>query len=194
MTNVVLLEDSSALDAAEAALRAGEAVVLPTDTVYGLATLPAFVDVLYALKGRPEAVPIAVLVESLDQARDIVEFPAVAERVARAFWPGPLTLVLGKVGNLDSTLGVRCPDHPFVRALAGRVGPLSVTSANRHGQPTAPSATDAAGSLDGAVGLIVDGGPCAGVASSVVDARDETLTILREGPIGAEQVRAAALR
>ena len=188
------MEHPAALDAAEAALHAGEAVVLPTDTVYGLATLPAFVDTLYALKGRPDAVPIAVLVESLEQARRIVEFPAVAERLAQAFWPGPLTLVLRRVDDRGSTLGVRCPDHPFVRALAGRVGPLSVTSANRHGEPTAPSATDAAGSLDGTVGLVIDGGPCAGVASSVVDARDETLTILREGPIGAEQVRAAALR
>jgi len=194
VTRVVPLEDASALDVTEAALCAGDAVVLPTDTVYGLATLPAFVDTLYALKGRPDAVPIAVLVESLEQARLVVEFPPVAERVARALWPGPLTLVLARIDVRDATLGVRCPDHPFVRALAGRVGPLSVTSANRHGQPTAPDATDAAGSLAGPVGLVIDGGACAGSASSVVDARDETLTILREGPLSAEQIRAAALR
>ena len=188
------MKDSEALDAAEATLRAGHAVVLPTDTVYGLATLPAFVDTLYALKGRPEAVPIAVLVESLEQARHIVEFPSVSARLARTFWPGPLTLVLARIDDRESTLGVRCPDQEFVRALARRVGPLSVTSANRHGEPTAPAATDAAGSLDGAVGLVVDGGVCAGVASTVVDARDASLTILREGLISTEQVRAAALR
>jgi len=188
------LEDAAALDVAEAALCAGQAVVLPTDTVYGLAALPAFVGVLYALKGRPQAVPIAVLVESIEQARHIVEFSSVAERLSRTFWPGPLTLVLAGTDDRESTLGVRCPDHAFVRALARRVGPLSVTSANRHGESTASTATDAAGSLDGTVGLVVDGGVCAGVASTVVDARDESLTILREGLISTEQVTAAALR
>jgi len=193
MAVLIPLDDPAALDAAEAALRAGDAIVLPTDTVYGLAALPHYVDRLYGLKGRPDSIPIAVLVESVDQARTLVRVPVAAERLADAFWPGPLTLVLEEVDG-QSTLGVRCPDHPFVRDLARRVGALSTTSANRHGEVTPPTAAEAAASLDGEVAVIIDGGPCHGVASTVVDACDETLTILREGPISAEQVRASALR
>lgn len=189
---LIPLHDPSALDAAEEALRAGAAIVLPTDTVYGLAALPDHVDQLYRLKGRPDSVPIAVLIESVEQARTLVRVPAAAERVAAALWPGPLTLVLETLDG-QSTLGVRCPDHQFVRELARRVGPLSTTSANRHGEVTPPTAAAAAAALDGVVALVIDGGPCHGVASTVVDACDETLTILREGPISAEQVRAAAL-
>ena len=189
---LIPLHDPSALDAAEEALRAGAAIVLPTDTVYGLAALPDHVDQLYRLKGRPDSVPIAVLIESVEQARTLVRVPAAAERVAGALWPGPLTLVLETLDG-QSTLGVRCPDHQFVRELARRVGPLSTTSANRHGEVTPPTAAAAAAALDGVVALVIDGGPCHGVASTVVDACDETLTILREGPISAEQVRAAAL-
>jgi L-threonylcarbamoyladenylate synthase len=193
MAVLIPLDDPGALDAAEAALRAGDAVVLPTDTVYGLAALPDHADQLYALKGRPDSVPVAVLVESIDQARTLVRVPAAAQRVADALWPGPLTLVLETLDG-QSTLGVRCPAHQFVRDLARRVGALSTTSANRHGEVTPPTATEAAASLEGAVALVIDGGPCHGVASTVVDACDETLTILREGPISAEQVRVAALR
>jgi len=190
---LIPLQDPGALEAAAAALRGGEAIVLPTDTVYGLAALPEFVDRLYALKGRPDSMPIAVLVASMDQARTLVRVPVAAERVADAFWPGPLTLVLETLDG-RSTLGVRCPDHPFVRDLARRVGALSTTSANRHGEVTPPTATEAAASLAGEVALVIDGGPRDGVASTVVDACDETLTILRDGPISEEQVRAAALR
>src|SRR5205809_5023497 len=126
MTKFVPLADTdvaAVLEAAEAALRAGEAIVMPTDTVYGLAALPEHEDALFALKGRPTSVPIAVLVESLGQARQIVDVTDAAERLAAAFWPGPLTLVLASVDG-GATLGVRCPDHSFVRALARRVGPL----------------------------------------------------------------------
>ena len=79
---LIPLDDPDALDAAEAALRAGDAIVLPTDTVYGLAALPDYIDRLYVLKGRPDSVPIAVLVESVDQARTLVRMPVTAERVA----------------------------------------------------------------------------------------------------------------
>ena len=192
MTTFVPERADRALAAAEAALVAGQAVIVPTDTVYGLATLPAHTDVLFDLKGRPASVPIAVLVDSLEQARLLVRLSHVAERVARALWPGPLTLVLERVGGVQ-TLGVRCPDHAFVRALSARVGPLSVTSANRHGQLTRATADAVAASFDGVVGLAIDGGACRGVASTVVDATDDRFEILREGPISAEQIRNAAL-
>jgi L-threonylcarbamoyladenylate synthase len=135
VTNYVEIGDAGALDEAEAALRAGLPIVLPTDTVYGLAALPSATTTLYELKGRPESIPIAVLVDSFEHAQRLVETPAVAERLAQAFWPGPLTIVLNQRGA-PATVGVRCPDHSFVRALARRVGPLPVTSANRHGAPT----------------------------------------------------------
>jgi tRNA threonylcarbamoyl adenosine modification protein (Sua5/YciO/YrdC/YwlC family) len=209
----VPVDDARALDAAERALRGGRAIVLPTDTVYGLAALPdsaPAMDELYALKDRPPSMPIAVLVASADQAIALAAgVPAPAEKLMAAFWPGPLTLVLatrdgdrgdggdGHGGGERSgrpTVGVRCPDHEFVRALARRVGPLAVTSANRHGQPTPPGADEAARSLSGPVALVVDGGPCEGIASTVVDTTDPALPLLREGSIRREQVVDAALR
>jgi L-threonylcarbamoyladenylate synthase len=193
VTTYLGLDDPTAVGAAEAALRAGEPIVLPTDTVYGLAALPASIEALYSLKGRPESLPIAVLVESLDQAASVVAMSGVAGRLARAFWPGPLTIVRPRLDG-TGTLAVRCPDHVFIHLLARRVGPLAVTSANRHGEATPTEARDAAASLIGDVALIVDGGPCRGEASTVVDATGTTLAIIRPGPITEERIRAAALR
>jgi tRNA threonylcarbamoyl adenosine modification protein (Sua5/YciO/YrdC/YwlC family) len=193
VTRFVASDDPTALDAAEAVLRAGEAMVLPTDTVYGLAALPTSIEALYALKGRPESMPIAVLVESLDQAASLVSVDGSGGRVARTFWPGPLTLVLRRLDG-EGTLGVRCPDDAFIHLLAQRVGPLAVTSANRHGEATPVGAGDAAASLTADVALVVDGGPCHGEPSTVVDATGPHLTIIRAGPITEEQIQAAALR
>ena len=187
------LDDPTALDAAESALRAGELIVLPTDTVYGLAALPSSMEPLFALKGRPASVPIAVLVESLEQAASVATMSDAVERLARVFWPGPLTIVRPRVDG-TGTVAVRCPDHAFVRLLAQRVGPLAVTSANRHGAPTPAEAHAAAASLAGDVAVVIDGGPLHGVASTVVDASDAELTIIRLGQITEEQIRAAALR
>ena len=193
MTQFVPLDDPTALGLAESALRAGQAIVVPTDTVYGLAALPSATEALYSLKGRPDSVPIAVLVDSLDQASSVVEMAGVAGRLARAFWPGPLTIVRPRLDG-EGTLAVRCPDHVFLHLLARRVGPLAVTSANRHGEPTPPEARAAAASLTGDVVLVIDGGPCHGTASTVVDATGPELTIVRAGPITEENIRAAALR
>src|SRR3954451_14527637 len=193
VTNVVALDDVHALDVATAALLAGEPVVLPTDTVYGIAALPTATDSLYALKGRPASIPIAVLVESLGQVDDILDVPEVALRLAERFWPGPLTIVLRR-RDADETLGVRCPNDDFVRALAGRVGPLSVTSANRHGEATPATVAEVLAVLAGPVPLAIDGGPCVGIASTVVDAAGPEIGIIRAGPISAEEIEAVALR
>src|SRR4051812_14466777 len=131
MAKFLAITDPDALVQATTTLRGGDAIVLPTDTVYGLGALPAHLDLLFALKGRPANVPVAVLVASLDQARSLVRVTAAAERLAAAFWPGPLTMVLPTLDG-GSTVGVRCPDLEFVRALVAEVGPLAVTSANRH--------------------------------------------------------------
>src|SRR4051794_38207214 len=191
MTKFVALDDPAAIDATVRVLAEGGAVVVPTDTVYGLAALAP--DRLYALKDRPASVPIATLVDSIDQARTLVRMTGAAASVAAALWPGPLTIVFDRLDG-DGTLGVRCPDHAFMRAVAARVGPVPVTSANRHGEATPATAAEAAGSLAGAVDLVIDGGPSAGQASTVVDGTAAELVVLRAGPITEEQLRAAALR
>ena len=180
----------SDVDAAEAALRGGGAVVVPTDTVYGLAALPGNEDVLYTLKDRPDSVPIAVLVADVEQATTAGRFDERALRLADAFWPGPLTIVVETTAG-GSTVGIRCPDHDLVRALCRRVGPLPTTSANRHGVPTPPTAAEAADSLAGVPALVIDGGPCGGVASTVVDMTGDAPVVLREGAVPSSAVEAA---
>jgi L-threonylcarbamoyladenylate synthase len=193
---------AGAVDAAAAALRDGGVVVVPTDTVYGLAALPADGEAmarLFALKGRSAAVPVAVLCASADQALGLADPAALTgavRRIADRLWPGPLTLVLPRrpglgyhLGEPGTTIGVRCPDHPLVRAVAREVGPLATTSANRHGEPTPP---DAAGvdavfaRAGGGVALVLDAGTCSGVPSTVIDATDDDpgrWRVLRQGAL-----------
>ena len=192
---------SEELAAAEDALRAGEAIVVPTDTVYGLAalpTVPGAVDRLFELKGRPADLPIAVLVAGIDQVEALADLSADGRRLAEVFWPGPLTLVLARrpgvdlpLGEPHATIGVRWPDHPIIAALALEVGPLATTSANRSGRPTPTTAVEAASSLAGDVAVVLDGGPCAGVASTVVDVTGPDLRVRREGEITEARLRAA---
>lgn len=174
-------------------LRGGGVVVLPTDTVYGLAAAadrPDAVARLFRLKGRAADVPVAVLCTDAAQALALAEeVPPDAARLSR-HWPGPLTLVLARRRDLDwrlgepsATIGVRCPDHDLVRSIAALVGPLATTSANRHGSPTAPSAAQAAGSLTGPVDLVIDGGLLDGAPSTVVDCTGERPVVLRRGSI-----------
>jgi L-threonylcarbamoyladenylate synthase len=115
-------------------------------------------------------------------------------------WPGPLTLVLARAGSAralelggdPATVGVRCPAHDLVRRLAAEVGPMATTSANRHGEPTPPTAAGAAAALADAVDVVVDGGPCAGVPSTVVDATGPKWHVLRIGAITRRALTAAA--
>jgi L-threonylcarbamoyladenylate synthase len=172
--------------------------VLPTETVHGLAALPSVpgaTDKLYALKDRPPDVAIAVLVADVEQAETVAVLDARGLRLVDALWPGPLTLVVNRVpgalldlGGSEGTVGVRCPAHEFVRALAEAVGPIATTSANRHGDPTPATAIEAAASLAGDVDLVIDGGPCVGSPSTVVDLTGPEARILREGPIAAETI------
>ena len=176
-----------------AALERGEVVVIPTDTVYGLAAVPTRVGAtqqLFDLKGRGRAIPIAVLVADAAQALELVARPvppSMIELVER-HWPGGLTVVVtrdpgwtGDIGDGDS-IGLRCPDHPDVRELCRAVGPLATTSANRHGEPTAQTAADAAAEF-GVVRVVVDGGTLGGVASTVADCRVSPPVILRQGSV-----------
>jgi tRNA threonylcarbamoyl adenosine modification protein (Sua5/YciO/YrdC/YwlC family) len=181
------------LAAAASVLGNGGAIVLPTDTVYGLATLPGHEDVLSALKERPAAMPIAVLVAGVEQAEAAAgrSLPLGARRLAARFWPGPLTLVVP--GAAGGTVGVRSPDHEFVLRLVARTGPIATTSANRHGAPTPVTAAEAAAALAApGPSLVIDGGPCGAIASTVVDVSEATPRVLREGALPAADVMACA--
>lgn len=176
-------------------LRRGGVVLVPTDTVYGIAVradLPGAVDRLAELKERAAEQPVAVLVASLAQAEEVGVVPEWARPIAERWWPGPLTLVLARrpglawdLGEPAATVGVRVPDHDLVRALAAELGPLATTSANRHGEPTPPTAAEAAATLARPPDLVVDGGRCEGRPSTVVDATGAAPVVLREGPIAA---------
>lgn len=196
---LVVAPDPAGLAAAVDALRQGRPIVVPTDTVYGLAVRagdPVALDELFVLKRRPAERSIAVLVADAAQAAQIAKLSEHDRRAADAFWPGDLTLVLDRlpgvdpsIGRHDATVGVRCPGGSFVRELARAVGPISTTSANISGAETPDEAVEAAAMLDGHVAVIVDGGPCAGSASTVARLDvDGAVTVFRQGRITAEQL------
>lgn len=180
------------------ALRAGGVVVLPTDTVYGLAADPRQTRALFALKRRPLDVALPVLVADADQALALAAdglAPAVLALMAR-WWPGGLTLVLPRRAGLgfdlggpdDTTIGLRVPAHPVALTLVEAFGPLAVTSANRHGRPTPTSAAEVVDQLGPGLSVALDAGPCGGRASTVVACVDGGLRVLREGAIPAADV------
>ncbi len=195
-------EPGAATDAAVEALLAGEVVLLPTDTVYGLAALPgdeAAMEDLFATKGRSTVTPVAVLCADVRQAAALVAgADEAALRVAgERWWPGPLTLVFRRNDGLElhlgepaDTVGLRVPDHPLLRAVAERVGPVAATSANRHGEPTVVTAEEAVLALPG-VRVIIDEGALEGRASTVIDATRDPWRVLREGPLPADEIVAA---
>ena len=183
------------LDDAVAALANGMPVILPTDTVYGVAVdpgRPGATARLFAVKERPTDVPLPVLVADAEQAFSLVaDVPPLAARLAEACWPGGLTIVLPRRPGLgwdlggpdDATIGVRVPDHEIPRRLAREVGPLATTSANRHGRPTPETAAEAAAELGDGVAVVVDGGRCTGAPSTVVIIDGAGLRVVREGRV-----------
>lgn len=188
-----------AVAAAVEVLEAGGTVVVPTDTVYGLAALPSrpeAVTRVFDLKSRPQGMHLAVLISGPEQlpavSRD--HRPGVAA-LAIELWPGPLTLVLPGatelvegLGEADGTVGVRCPDSDLVRAIAAEVGPIAVTSANVHGRSTPATAAEIAVELPG-VDLIIDGGESTGgVPSTVVGLAGDVPEILRPGPLALDRI------
>ena len=189
-----MIHPATDLEAAEKALRAGQLVAIPTDTVYGLAA-DAFhtgaADRLFAAKRRPRDVDLPVLVAGIDQVDELaVGVPDGARALMDRFWPGALTLVLPRnpdvtadLGDDEATIGLRCPDHELARELCRRVGPLATTSANLHGQPTATTAAEVEALFGTTVPVVLDGGTCAGSPSTVLDCTGEEPKLLREGRI-----------
>ncbi len=171
---------------------AGGVILLPTETFYGLAADPASeagVARVYALKDRPAGLPLPVLCADWEQVTDLVEVPEnYRVRLSRA-WPGPLTVVLRARRRLPAaagvdTLAVRVPGHPLLRAVLYVVGPLTGTSANRHGRAPATMAEVALAALVGEPDLLLDGGTTpGGTPSSLVDLSSGDPRILRPGPV-----------
>jgi L-threonylcarbamoyladenylate synthase len=191
--------DAAGSHAAAEVLRAGGVVVVPTDTVYGLAARPEDADAVravYRVKDRPEGMPLPVLAASLDQVRALgVEVTDAASALAERWWPGPLTLAFGfGTGARPEWLegrdevAVRIPDHDFARELLRTTGVLLVTSANPHGAPTPRAAGDVAASLGQAVDLIVDDGELTETPSTLVNVRRAEAVVEREGAIGRVEI------
>lgn len=186
----------AAVAAAAAALRAGEVVAIPTETVYGLAALPGREAALRAAKGRDDGKPFTWAVADRAAAEALIDLPGRgARKLAARFWPGPLTLVGRRHGHAE-TLGVRVPGHAFCTALLRELGgPLLLTSANRSGEPDAIDAGAVAAALDGAISLIVDGGRAAlGQSSTVVSFAGERPLLHRVGLIDQAMVLRIAAR
>lgn len=196
--------DAEGIRQAAEALRRGELVVFPTETVYGLgahALDPRAVAGVFAAKGRPADNPLIVHVADARAARRLARaWPPEAEALANAFWPGPLTLVLPRearvpdatTAGLDS-VAVRVPDHPVARALLDACGvPVAAPSANRSGRPSPTRAQDAEDDLGDAVAVYVDGGPTrVGLESTVVSLVGPRPVLLRLGGVPREALERA---
>ena len=184
----------SALEKAIAVLRGGGVAVIPTETVYGLMTRydnAAGRDRIFALKHRSADKQLQMLAADLPSAlaAGVVADPRL-EKLACQLWPGPLTVICR--GIAETTVGLRIPDHLFIRDLIRQAGfPLAATSANLSGQPPAKTAAAAVADLDGEPDLVIDGGPADGVASTVVSLLESPPKILRPGAISLEQILAA---
>lgn len=201
MRTLLKKADENSIKYAGELLRAGEIVAIPTETVYGIAadcTSEESVKKIFVAKGRPQDNPLIVHIAGLDMLRGVVrEFPESAEKLAAAFWPGPLTMILPRGDRLcDATcagldsVGVRFPSHPVAQAVIRAAGvPLSAPSANLSGKPSPTNAADVFFDMDGRLPLVLDGGDCkAGVESTVVSLLNETPVLLRPGYITKEQM------
>lgn len=197
-------EQVAQLNAAESALRSGQLVVLPTDTVYGLAADafdPAAIAALLTAKRRGRDMPVPVLVGSWNTIDGLTpSLPSVATELIRAFWPGALTLVVRQapslawdLGETAGTVAVRMPLHPLALDLLRRVGPLATSSANRSGSPPATTAQAAREQLGDSVAVYVDGGATSGaLASTIVDLTEpgRPPRVLRRGAVSVAALRA----
>jgi L-threonylcarbamoyladenylate synthase len=201
-TQVLSTSHPDAIPAALSVLHAGGLVGIPTDTVYGLAALlndSKAITRIYQAKERSENKAIAVLIGDLEQIDQVAEsLSADAWQLARAFWPGALTLVVPRRPELPAnlsplpTIGVRMPDHDFARRLLRIAGPLATTSANLSGGPNPRNAAEVLVQLEGRIELLLDGGDApGGVPSTVVDCTGSEIKVLRQGAITEERLMQA---
>ena len=192
------------LDEMAALARSGHVLAIPTDTVYGLGARPDqsdAVEMIYALKGRPAGLALPLLAADFDDVLSLLgELPPKAVVLARAFWPGPLTLVVPasdelarSVGAVDGTVGIRVPALGVTRRLLARSGPLAVTSANLHGEPPCKTSGEVR-AVFGAhlepIGVLESDGQVA-PPSTIASVAGEVISIIREGSIGLAELTAA---
>jgi len=198
-TEILDIDNPSAIKQALEVLTNGGLVAFPTDTVYGIGALvhdATAVESIYNVKERPNEKAIPVLLSSeADLARVAAAVNPIAQRLAKRFWPGALTLVLEKhpsipeVVSASQTVGVRVPDYPPIWELFRLAGPLAVTSANISGQPSPATADEVFAQLSGRIPIILNGGrTLGGVPSTVVDCTREQPVILRQGPVTNAQI------
>lgn len=184
-------------------LRSGGLVAFPTETVYGLgadATNPQAIAKIFAAKGRPPTNPLIVhIADAATARRYCTTWPDAATKLANAFWPGPLTLVLPKSSNIvnsvtagRATVGLRVPDHPLaLELLRAFDGPIAAPSANKSNRISPTTAQHVRDELGDAIDLILDGGPCrVGIESTVLDLTGKAPTILRLGGVSRQQIEA----
>lgn len=195
-------EREAAVSAASLAVQRGLLVILPTDTVYGIAADafdPAAVRGLLDAKGRGREMPPPVLVSAASTIDALaIKIPGYARALVEAFWPGPLTLVCHQqtslqwdLGDSRGTVAIRMPDHELAREILERTGPLAVSSANRTGMPAATDAAQAEEMLGEDVEVIVDGGESpGGDASTIVDVTGSQGRILRRGALSLAELNA----
>jgi L-threonylcarbamoyladenylate synthase len=195
---------SDGISAAARALRNGELVVLPTDTVYGLgadAFYPSAVSGLLAAKGRGRDMPPPVLVGTFKAATALIEdMGQYGQQLIDQFWPGGLTIVCRAtrslswdLGDTKGTVALRMPLHPVALELLKETGPLAVSSANRTGQPAATTVDAAEQQLGDTVSVYLDGGPCTDdVPSTIVDLTGSVPRLLRAGAVSVGQLREVA--
>lgn len=195
-------EYQNSINTAAEILKNGGVVGMPTETVYGLAGnaySQVAVNKIFEAKGRPTDNPLIVHISEFDEIYDLVEYvPDNAKKLAEAFWPGPLTIILPKservpyctTGNLD-TVAVRCPSHPIARKLIKLSGlPLAAPSANLSGKPSPTKAQHVFEDLNGRVPFIIDGGDCdEGVESTVITLATQTPRLLRPGNVTLSQLK-----
>lgn len=193
--------DPTLIQSAVRVLRRGELVAYPTDTLYGLGAdprRPDAVERLFRAKGRPAEMAAPIIAGDVEQVeRHAGRLTPLARRLARRFWPGPLTLVIAAAPALSrrllgggDTVAVRVPDHTGARALASQLGaPVTATSANRSGGPAPTTAAEVVAALGPDVSLVLDGGPAPATApSTIIDARGRAPVLVRRGVVAWDRV------
>ena len=201
-TQLLQADAPGAIQTAAAILQNGGLVGIPTETVYGLAANAldgAAVAKIFAAKGRPMDNPLIVHISHFEQIYDLVrEVPEAAKKLAKQFWPGPLTIILPKSARIPDevsagldTVAVRFPSHPVARAVIDAAGvPLAAPSGNLSGHPSPTTAAHVMNDMDGRIEAVLDGGPCSvGVESTVVTLAEQPPRLLRPGGITLEQLR-----
>ncbi len=192
---------AEAIAKAVGAVARGEVIGIPTDTVYGLGADPfqaKAADALFEAKRRPETLALPVLIARPSEAEELAVLDERAAALIGRYWPGPLTLVLGRrrgramhLGGDPLTVGLRCPSHPAALELLAATGPLAVTSANLHGGPPATTAAELRGVFGDSVPIVVDGGHCDGRPSTVLSLAGPSPVVLRQGDLTLDELVAA---